>query len=217
MNRIFVKLCQKLEVWKADRAERRHRLALIQEHRREQRKAPQLSRNTPGKAEPRPKVSSLVYNISIEPPKISKSAAQQICRGRKFELEVKERRRIQEGETVTLTLHWKSPRKIPRRFPDYFGPWPSVGGIPRGAYTMPEETHRMLQQLTTETPEERKAREELVKMIFADVEKECELSEERALSFIPGIKLPPRGSLQQPKTKKAGKDGGPGGSPGGKY
>ena len=154
----------------------------------------------------RPEVSSLVYNISVKPPKISKSAAEQIGLGRKFELVEARRERTETGAVVYLTLHWKSPKKPRYSFsfdiaepgPDLMGVYlcgapplplkqrPAVGIIPR---TEPWDISRELQALREleASPEARAEREKLANLIFQDVEETMRAAGKR-LEYGPFLK-----------------------------
>lgn len=126
-SKVFQKITAWIQAQQEARAERRHRRALIQQDRRWKREIELLCWKFSRKP---PKVSSLKYNISIEPPKISKSAREQIGLGRKFELVTRDRKRTTDGEVISLTLHWKSPKK--RRFSfsfDIAEPVPDLPGF----------------------------------------------------------------------------------------
>lgn len=195
-SKVFQKITAWIHAQQEARAERRHRRALIQEDRRRKREIEllflELSRKPLKVSTKRPEVSSLVYNISVKPPKISKSAAEQIGLGRKFELVEARRERTATGAVVYLTLHWKSKRK-PRyifqfdivdpaelpplsalyaesaAWPLQRDPWPGIIPLKKPA-KIDQERLDLLKRIQEETPEERKRREELINIIFQDVE-----------------------------------------------
>ena len=213
------KVFQNIAAWIQERREarqdRRHRRALIQEDRREKRELRRLCRRlaeTPPKiSEKRPEVSSLLYNISVKPPKISKSAAEQIGLGRKFELVEARRERTATGAVVYLTLHWKSKRK-PRyifqfdivdpaelpplsaryaesaAWPLQRDPWPGIIPLKKPA-KIDQERLDLLKRIQEETPEERKRREELINIIFEDVEAQMRAAGKR-LEYGPFLTTP---------------------------
>lgn len=212
-SKVFQKITAWIQAQQEARAERRHRRALIQEDRRRKREIEQLcwelSRKPLKFSTESPKISSLKYNISIEPPKISKSAREQIGLGRKFELITNERKRTQDGEVVSLTLHWKSPKKrrysisfdIAEPAQDLLGVYlggaqplplkqrPAVGIIPRTEpWPIPKEMKELLE--LEASPEARAERERLAKLIFEDVDELMRRNAERLHYFCPGIKLP---------------------------
>lgn len=210
------KVFQKITAWiqrkQEAKAERRHRRALIQEDRRMKRDirrlALRLCANPPKIAAERPKISSLVYNISINPPKISKSAREQIGLGRKFELVTRERKRTTDGEVVSLTLHWKSPKKrrysfsfdIAEPAPDLLGVYlsgapplplkqrPAVGIIPRTEPWGISKEMKALLELEA-SPEARAEREKLANLIFQDVEETMRAAGKR-LEYGPFLTTP---------------------------
>ena len=205
-SKVFQKITAWIQAQQEARAERRHRRALIQEDRRRKREIEQLCWELSRKP---PKISSLKYNISIEPPKISKSAREQIGLGRKFELVTRERKRTTDGEVVSLTLHWKSPKKRRYSFSfdiaepalDLLGVYlggapplplkqrPAVGIIPRTEpWPIPKEMKELLE--LEASPEARAERERLTKLIFEDVDELMRRNAERLHYFCPGIKLP---------------------------
>lgn len=205
-SKVFQKITAWIQAQQEARAERRHRRALIQEDRRRKRGIEQLCWELSRKPL---KVSSLKYNISIEPPKISKSAREQIGLGRKFELVTRERKRTTDGEVVSLTLHWKSQKKrrysfsfdIAEPAPDLLGVYlggapplplkqrPAVGIIPRTEpWPIPKEMKELLE--LEASPEARAERERLTKLIFEDVDELMRRNAERLHYFCPGIKLP---------------------------
>lgn len=180
-SKLFQTIAAALDRWADARAERRHRRALIQEDRRRKREIEQLCWELSRKPL---KVSRLKYNISIEPPKISKSAREQIGLGRKFELITNERKRTTDGEVVSLTLHWKSKRKPRAELPPLSAlyaesaawplqrdPWPGIIPLKKPA-KIDQERLDLLKRIQEETPEERKRREELINIIFEDVEEQ---------------------------------------------
>ena len=208
------KVFQKIAAWIQERREarhdRRHRRALIQEDRREKRELQRLwlrlAATPPRISAKRPEVSSLVYNISVKPPKISKSAAEQIGLGRKFELVEARRERTETGAVVYLTLHWKSPKKARYSFSfdivepatDLLGVYlggspplplkqrPAVGIIPRTEpWDIPKEL-RALRELEA-SPEARAEREKLANLIFQDVEETMRAAGKR-LEYGPFLK-----------------------------
>ena len=210
------KFFQNIAAWIQERREarhdRRHRRALIQEDRREKRELRRLCRRlaaTPPRiSAKRPEVSSLVYNISVKPPKISKSAAEQIGLGRKFELVEARRERTETGAVVYLTLHWKSPKKARYSFsfdiaepgPDLVGFYmggrpllplkqrPAVGIIPR---TEPWDLSKEMKALLEleASPEARAEREKLANLIFQDVEETMRAAGKR-LEYGPFLTTP---------------------------
>ena len=195
---------QNIAAWIQERREarqdRRHRRALIQEDRREKRELRRLCRRlaeTPPKiSEKRPEVSSLPYNISVKPPKIPKSAR---------------RERTATGAVVYLTLHWKSKRK-PRyifqfdivdpaelpplsalyaesaAWPLQRDPWPGIIPLKKPA-KIDQERLDLLKRIQEETPEERKRREELINLIFEDVEAQMRAAGKR-LEYGPFLTTP---------------------------
>lgn len=204
-SKVFQKIAAWIQERRDARQDRRHRRALIQEDRREKRELRRLRRKL---AENPPKVSSLVYNISVKPPKISKSAAEQIGLGRKFELVEARRERTETGAVVYLTLHWKSPKKARYSFsfdiaepgPDLVGFYmggrpplplkqrPAVGIIPR---TEPWDISKELQALREleASPEARAEREKLANLIFQDVEETMRAAGKR-LEYGPFLTTP---------------------------
>lgn len=188
-SKVFQKITAWIQAQQEARAERRHRRALIQEDRRRKRQIEQLCWELSRKPL---KVSSLKYNISIEPPKISKSAREQIGLGRKFELVVKDRERVTDGEVVSLTLHWKSPKKPRYCFKfdiaDFYAPatpppfyaesaaWP-LDHVPRAGI-------KPLPELTELTPEK------ILDKLYNDVKEAMKAQQERLAYFVPGVKLP---------------------------
>ena len=210
------KFFQNIAAWIQERREARHdrchRRALIQEDRREKRELRRLCRRlaeTPPKiSAKRPEVSSLVYNISVKPPKISKSAAEQIGLGRKFELVEARRERTETGAVVYLTLHWKSPKKpryslsfdIAEPGQDLLGVYlcgapplplkqrPAVGIIPR---TEPWDLSKEMKALLEleASPEARAEREKLANLIFQDVEETMRAAGKR-LEYGPFLTTP---------------------------
>ena len=207
-------LLQNLRAWlryrRESKAERRHRRALLREDRREKRELQRLwlrlAATPPRISAKRPEVSSLVYNISVKPPKISKSAAEQIGLGRKFELVEARRERTETGAVVYLTLHWKSPKKARYSFsfdiaepaPDLLGVYlcgapplplkqrPAVGIIPRTEPWDISKELRALRELEA-SPEARAAREKLANLIFQDVEETMRAAGKR-LEYGPFLK-----------------------------
>lgn len=212
-SKVFQKITAWIQAQQEARAERRHRRALIQEDRRRKREIEllcwELSRKPPKVSAKRPEVSSLVYNISVKPPKISKSAAEQIGLGRKFELVEARRERTETGAVVYLTLHWKSKRK-PRyifqfdivdpaelpplsalyaesaAWPLQRDPWPGIIPLKKPA-KIDQERLDLLKRIQEETPEERKRREELINIIFQDVEETMRAAGKR-LEYGPFLK-----------------------------
>ena len=207
------KVFQNIAAWilrrKEDRAERRRRRAMIREENERQRRLALLSYEL---SRSPVTVSRLKYNISVETPKISKSAAEQIGLGRKFELVVKDRERVPDGEVVRLTLHWKSPKKprynisfdIAEPADDIMVAFlggnpqplpikqrrPRVGIIPRDTVQESEEFKKQLQELMEDTPEKRAERKKLMDLIYKDVEEQMKAQQERLAYFVPGVKLP---------------------------
>lgn len=188
-SKLFQKIAARIQERRDARLDRRHRRALIQEDRRQKREIDRIRAHI---SKNPPKISSLKYNISVEPPKISKSARKQIGLGRKFELVEKERKRIQDGAVVSLTLHWKSPKK-PRysfRFDiaDYMDgvpplplkQCPEVGIIPRTEPMV--DMHKELEflRIIEESPETRAERQKLLDLIFQDVAGEMKRMEARS-------------------------------------
>lgn len=212
-SKVFQKITAWIQAQQEARAERRHRRALIQEDRRRKREIEllflELSRKPPKVSRKRPEVSSLVYNISVKPPKISKSAAEQIGLGRKFELVEARREQTETGAVVYLTLHWKSKRKpryifqfdivdpaeLPQlsalyaesaAWPLQRDPWPGI--IPlKKPEMIDQERLDLLKRIQEETPEERKRREELINIIFQDVEETMRAAGKR-LEYGPFLK-----------------------------
>ena len=209
-SKVFQKIAAWIQGRRDARQDRRHRRALIQEDRREKRELQRLRRRlaaTPPRiSAKRPEVSSLVYNISVKPPKISKSAAEQIGLGRKFELVEARRERTETGAVVYLTLHWKSPKKpryslsfdIAEPGPDLLGVYlcgapplplkqrPAVGIIPR---TEPWDISKEMKALLEleASPEARAEREKLANLIFQDVEETMRAAGKR-LEYGPFLK-----------------------------
>jgi len=204
-SKVFQKITAWIQAQQEARAERRHRRALIQEDRRRKREIEQLCWELSRKPL---KISSLKYNISIDPPKISKSAREQIGLGRKFELVTRERKRTTDGEVVSLTLHWKSPKKrrysfsfdIAEPAPDLLGVYlggapplplkqrPAVGIIPR---TEPWDISKEIKALLEleASPEARAEREKLANLIFQDVEETMRAAGKR-LEYGPFLTTP---------------------------
>lgn len=209
-SKVFQKIAAWIQERRDARQDRRHRRALIQEDRREKRELQRLRRRlaaTPPRiSEKRPEVSSLVYNISVKPPKISKSAAEQIGLGRKFELVEARRERTATGAVVYLTLHWKSPKKpryslsfdIAEPGPDLLGVYlcgapplplkqrPAVDIIPRTEPWDISKELRALRELEA-SPEARAEREKLANLIFQYVEETMRAAGKR-LEYGPFLK-----------------------------